>query len=115
MGLRKIDKCGKGDIEMSSFKPEIPEFEILVERSLPNKDGVTIRLWKKEDNKFQVGLIRDGKDTKIIPYKEYEVEALPWGLYEGCCDVYGCLPYPEAEAYYRRRGRLKPSPEEHAE
>ena len=108
MGVRKLEDCKKGDIEKTSFKPDIPKFEILVERSSHNRDDVRVTLWKKEDDKFQVSLLPCGENNKIIPYREYKQEdkgeALPWALYEGCCDVYGCSPYPEAEAYYKRKG-----------
>lgn len=112
MGIKPMDECKKGDIELDSFKPgakpETSKLEIIVEQS-SNKDGVTITLWKKEDDKFQIGLCND-KETipenrwpKLVYYRDYKKDDLPWALYEACCDVYGCLPYPEAEAYNKRK------------
>lgn len=92
MGFRKIEECEKGDI---------CSFEICVERSLPNKDGVTITLWKREDDRFQVskGL------EKLRRYEIGEAEARK--VYENYCDDNGYLPYPQAKEYFERKGLLK--------
>ena len=105
MGITPDSKCRKGD--RSSVE------ENLVERSSTNEKDESISLWKKEDGKFQIACCDDKKSNetdkwqKLVSYQDYEKDDLPWALYEGCCDVYGCSPYPEAEAYYRRKGLLK--------
>jgi len=104
MGIKPLDKCNKGDIEKSSFKPEIPEFEVLVERSSTN-DAVTVTLWKKQDDKFQVGYFRAGEKPRALRgYNELKDENKAWKAYEECCDGLGCSPYPKAQAYYKRKG-----------
>ena len=101
MGFRKPEKCGKGDISVC---------EILIERSSP-KDGATISLWKKQDDEFEVASYDEKKRGKkwhnVYPHKKYENEAEAREWYENYCCDNGYLPYPEAEAYYRRKGLLK--------
>ena len=92
MGFRKIEDCQKGD--MCSF-------EILVERS-SIKNNKVITLWKREDDKFQISLY-DGRSLRTLrKYSPDELNARQ--AYEDLCDDYECLPYPEADSYYRRKG-----------
>ena len=99
MEFKKLEEYGKGDICL----------EVLVERS-STRDSVTISLWKNQDGKFQVALCDEkvrGKERwkAIRPFRENETRAREW--YENYCHDNGHLPYPEAEAYYRRKGLLR--------
>lgn len=116
MGIRPIDKCNKGDIEKTSIKLEILKFEICVEQSFPNEHDIIIRMWEKEDNKFQIERYdkkKQGEERfeKLRRYAKYSPEAKAWREYEHWCEVYRCSPYPEADYYYENsevgRERIK--------
>ena len=102
MDEKKLSDCRKGDRS---------ENDNLVERSSTNEKNETISLWKKEGSKFQIACCDDKKSNErdkwqnLVNFQDYVKDDLPWALYEACCDVYGCSPYPEAEAYYRRKGK----------
>jgi len=76
--------------------------DTVVEQSSTNQEGETVSLYKKKDGKFQIGC----GNKILVPFQAYAKLGLPWALYEACCEEYGCSPYPEAEIYYRRRGKL---------
>ena len=106
MDEKKLSDCRKGDRS---------ENDNLVERSTTNEKQETISLWKNKEGNFQVSLCDDKKSSErnkwgspLVNFQHYVNDDLPWALYEACCDVYGCSPYPEAEAYYRRKGCCEP-------
>ncbi len=83
MGIDRGVGSTKGDI----WSP----IEILVERSSTN-NRTTVTMWKWEI---------------IIKYEENKSEAEARRVYEDSCNGNGCSPYPEAEAYYKRKGLLQ--------
>lgn len=90
MGYRKIEECNKGDI---------CSFEICVERS-STKRGITVRMWKREDDKFQVECYDKNKigNDRFFDKRRYTLgETKAREAYVERCDKYGCLPYPEPE------------------
>lgn len=105
MENKKLEEFGKGDIDLY--------FEICVERSTTEK-GVTITLWKNQKGKYQVGICYDKGELEILrfnrddgskydgQYQEYDGNGT-WLKYEEGCDYKGCLPYPKADDYRRRR------------
>jgi len=108
MEVKKLGEYGKGD--MGSF-------EIPLECSLTNVESVTISLWKIRDlwkkKKYKLQVAHDdGKEFKnLYPRKDPKDKKEAYEWYEKACDDNpGCSPYPEAKAYYERKGLLKPSP-----
>lgn len=95
MAFRPIEECDKGDI---------CSFEICVERS-STKSRITVQMWKREDDKFQVACYDKGDDTFFDKRKYAPDEANSREAYEKSCEKYECLPYPETAAYYKRKGK----------
>lgn len=91
MAYREIEECQKGDI---------CSFEILAERSSTENNNV-ITLWKREDDWFQITLYNGKGLKKLRKYSPDEANARQ--AYEDFCEQYECLPYPEADDYYRRK------------
>ena len=102
MGIREGKECKKGDVA-----EDVLHYEILVERS-STKNGVTVTIWKHEDDTFEVAHNDGIKWTSIdLPSgRRIKNEAEAREGYENYCYDNGYLPYPEAEAYYRRKGLL---------
>ena len=99
MGIDRGVGSTKGDI----WSP----IEILVERSSTN-NRTTVTMWKRHDDKFHVAKKVVGQPWEIIiKYEENKSEAEARRVYEDSCNGNGCSPYPEAEAYYKRKGLLQ--------
>jgi len=111
MCVRDAFECEKGDISRQGLA-----YEIVVERSSPNSEQTTCTMWKRvrglENNfKREFGVwrcyagARKMKWEQISKWTDNEAEARR--VYEQCCRESECSPYPEAEDYFKRNGRLK--------
>jgi len=97
--IKKDVECGNGDIAQ-----ETVQFQILVQRSSTNKNGVWISLWKTEKGKFVVSRYAS-EFTDILKAKDnIKDESGARIKYEDSCDENGCSPYPEAKEYYKKKG-----------
>ncbi|MBI4303843.1 MAG: hypothetical protein HY665_05850 [Chloroflexi bacterium] len=103
MGIKTDKECKKGDAAKETLRFQ---FQVLVERSVPNKEGIAISLWKSQADRFEVASY-NGKEWKSLSGGNLRNEKEAWEWYENACDGNQCSPYPEAETYYRARGRLK--------
>lgn len=108
MCVKDALECEKGDMSRQGLS-----YEIVIEQSSPNSEEATYSMWKRVrgmENEFKRELsvwhcYREERKMRFaepdLKWTTDEVEARK--AYEKCCDENGCSPYPEAEAYFKRK------------
>jgi hypothetical protein len=101
MAIKEDKNCNKGDIAKETLK-----FQIVVEQAISDDGNTIISMWKSQSGRFEVDRY-DKKASKRHGICNNKNESEAREAYETDCTQRNCSPYPEAEKYFKTKGRLK--------